>query len=122
MAAGPKQWVDDARRGVRCALQQWNPADLKGIEQCRKLLEQSANALRVAIDLLRNGDSTMATGLQPLISGLRRDISTMIRLVDACSAFRRGMALRHGVALSAYDASGKAVGEPVGLSAHGVVG
>jgi hypothetical protein len=76
----------------------------------------------MAIDLLRNGDSTMARSPQPAIAGLRRDISTMIRLVDASSAFQRGRALRHGSALPAYDAAGKAVGEPHSWAAQGVVG
>jgi hypothetical protein len=122
MPASPVQWIADAGCRVRLARQQWNAADLKTVEESRKLLEQSVTALKMAIGLLRKGDSTMTSGLQPAIASLRRDISTMIRLVDACSAFHRGMSLRLGGALPAYDASGKTVGEPNTLPAHGVVG
>jgi hypothetical protein len=76
----------------------------------------------MAIDLLRNGDSTMTEGLQPAIATLRRDISTMIRLVDACSAFQRGLALRMGGAPTNYDASGKTVGGGDTQQIHGVTG
>jgi hypothetical protein len=122
MTAGPANCIDLARRGVRQALRQWNAADLKRVGESRKLLEHSVTALQMAIDMLRNGDSTMTRNLQPAIAGLRRDISTLIRLVDACSAFHRGVALRHGSALPAYDSSGKAVGESDSWSAQGVLG
>ena len=106
MAASLVQCIAHARRRVRLARQQWNAADLKRVEESRKLLEQSVTALKMAVDLLRNGDSTMTSGLQSAIASLRRDISMMLRVVDACSAFHRGMALRLGGALPAYDASG----------------
>ncbi|MGA3040329.1 MAG: hypothetical protein ABSF54_05990 [Bryobacteraceae bacterium] len=122
MPAGPDQSIDVARRCVRKALQQWNAADLKSVEASRKLLEESVTALKMAIDLLRNGDSTMTSGLQPAIASLRRDISTMIRLVDACSAFHRRTLLREVGALPPYDASGKTVGAPYVPPAGGVIG
>ena len=96
MPTGPMQWIEQARRGVRKARQQWNAADLKRIADSRNLLEQSVTALKIAIDLLRNGDSSTTNELRPAIASLRRDISTMIRLVDACSAFHRGMSLAPG--------------------------
>jgi len=122
MADGPRQSIEHARRGVRKALQQWNAADLNSIGESRVLLEQSVTDIKLAIELLRNGDTTMANGLQPSIASLRRDISTMTRLVDACSAFHRGLSLRLGGALPAYDASGMPVKEPEIRPAHGLVG
>lgn len=122
MPGAPTQWIDRAQSCVRQALERWNPTDLKNVEDSRKLLEQSVAALKLAIDLLRSGDAKMTIGLQPAIVALRRDISTMIRLVDACSAFRRGISFRLGGTPPAYDASGKTVGEPEGVPAHGVTG
>lgn len=123
MPTGPMQWIEQARRGVRKARQQWNAADLKRIADSRNLLEQSVTALKIAIDLLRNGDSSTTNELRPAIASLRRDISTMIHLVDACSAFHRGMSLRRGgVVPPAYDASGKTIKEPDVLAAPGVLG
>jgi hypothetical protein len=122
MTDGPAQWIEQARLRVRQALQQWNAADLNRVHESRQLLQQSANALKMAIDLLCNGDSSANRSLQPAIVSLRRDISTMVRLVDACSAFRRGISSGQGGALPVYDASGKTVREPDILPAHGVIG
>lgn len=122
MPGDPPQWIDRARHGVREALQQWNAADLESVQESRKLLEQSAGALKVAIDLLRNGDSNMTMDLQPVIAKLRRDISTMIRLVDASAAFHRGISIRLGGPLPVYDASGKTVAEAGIPPAGGVTG
>ncbi len=115
------QYIEHAGESVRQALEQWNAADHHRVEKSRKLLERSVEALRTAIDLLREGDPSMNEGFQPAIENLRHDISSMIRLVDACSAFRRGMALRKGLALPAYDASGQTVSED-SPAAHGVTG
>jgi hypothetical protein len=122
MSASPGHSIDHAQRLVRQSLQRWNAANLESVEESRKLLEQAVSALRMAIDLLRKGDSAMTKGLQPAIASLRRDISTMIRLVDACSAFQRGLSVRMGGALPNYDASGKTVGAADTPPAHGVMG
>jgi len=122
MTDGPAQWIEQARLRVRQALQQWNAADLNRVHESRQLLQQSANALKMAIDLLCNGDSSANRSLQPAIVSLRRDISTMIRLVDACSAFHRRTLLREVGALPPYDASGKTVGAPYVPPAGGVIG
>jgi hypothetical protein len=122
MPSGPSQWIDHARLCVKQALQRWNAADLASIDDSRQLLEQSVTAVKMAIDLLRNGDLTVTGRLQPAIASLRRDISTMVRLVDACSAFNRGLTLRLGAALPPYDATGKTVGDVGADSVHGVVG
>lgn len=122
MHPDPAIAIKSACRGVRQGLQQWNAADLTKIGASRKLLEYSVRELNMAIDLLRKGDPAMSRGLQPAIANLRRDISTMIRLVNASAAFRRGLALRHGAALSAYDASGQVVGDPDALTPQGVLG
>lgn len=122
MSASPSHSIERAQCLVRQSLQRWNAADLENVEQSRKLLEQAVPALRTAIDLLRKGDAGMTRGLQPAIASLRRDISTMIRLVDACSAFRRGLALRTDGALTNYDASGNTVGAADTQPVHGVMG
>ena len=121
-AADPAQLIDHARRCVCQAVQQWNAADFKRVSNSRRLLEQSVADIRMGIDLLRNGASTMTNDFQPMIVALRRDISMMVRLVDACSAFHRGLALRRGGVAPAYDATGRTIGDPGGLPPHGVIG
>jgi hypothetical protein len=89
--AAAMQRIEDARRDVRQALQQWNAADFQRVQKSRKLLEQASVALRNAIDLLCDGDSAvdsnLANGLQPAIVSLRSEIWTLVRMVYTCSTF-----------------------------------
>ena len=120
--AGPTQLIAQASRSARAALRQWKATDLESVHHSRSLLQQAAADLKTAIDLLRAGVSDMTSDFQPSIVSLRRDISTMVRLVDACAAFHRGLSPRAAGIAPAYDASGQTVGEHDSVPAQGVLG
>ena len=122
MCGDPAQSIERARDGIRRALKQWNAANLESIEASCLLLQESAAALKTAVDLLSQGKAGAANGLQPAILGLRRDISAMSRLVDACAAIHRGLTLRVVGALPPYDASGQTAAEPQAAPEHVLVG
>ena len=120
--ADPASLIEHARRCLREALERWKAADLRRVHETRDLLEQSVTHLKMAIDLLVSGTSIVTCDLQPKIASLRSDISSMIRLVDACSAFHRGLLLRGGGLTPAYDASGEIVTESENVPIPGVLG
>jgi hypothetical protein len=117
----PAHLIDHARHCVRVALRQWKPTDLQRVHASRSLLEQSVSDLKTAIELLRGGTATVTTEYQPIILNLRQDITSMIRLVDACTAFHRGISLRRGTDPS-YDASGQTIKDPDAVPVDGVIG
>ena len=122
MSGDPGDAIERARNGVRRALEHWNAADGKSIEVSQQSLQESVAALKTAIDLLKQGNARGANGLQPAIRSLRRDISAMIRLVDACAAIHRGLTLRLVGALPPYDATGQTAGELQTVPEHALVG
>jgi len=121
-AADPIRLIDHARSCLQDALQQWSAADLNCVNECRSLLEQSVADVTVAIELLSTEAAVISTELPPMIVSLRRDISNMIRLVDACSAFQRGWWLCRGEGTPPYDASGQTVPEAGDQPARSVLG
>ena len=121
MLQSPAQLIEDSRRLLRAALDRWQAADFDRITETRELLTQSVTHLAMAIDLLRAGASVVVGDLQPKIVSLRSDITTMMRLVDACSAFQRGLALCEGGVAPAYDSSGKTVADGEAVSLPGLL-
>ncbi|HUO28981.1 MAG TPA: hypothetical protein VMU80_07180 [Bryobacteraceae bacterium] len=122
MSGDPGHAIERARHSVRQALKQWDASDVERIEASRQQLQESVVALKTAIDLLKQGNAGAANGLQPAIRALRRDISAMIRLVDACAAIHRGLTLRLVGALPPYDAAGRTAGVPEASPEHALVG
>jgi len=118
----PSELILHARLCVREAINQWNGADLAQINRSRRLLEDSVRDLKMAMDLLRNSASNIQHDFQPMVKFLRSDISSMIRLVDACVAFHRGLRLSRGGPAPAYDAAGNTVAEPETQRLSGLVG
>ncbi|HTQ57544.1 MAG TPA: hypothetical protein VMI94_23905 [Bryobacteraceae bacterium] len=103
--------IGHARRRVRVALRQWKATDLARVHKCRGLLEQSVDDLKTAIELLRKTTPRVDGDVSAMIAGLRSDISTMIRLVDACSGFHRRVSLHRSGGTPSYDASGRTIAE-----------
>ena len=110
--SAPVQLIHHASHRVRLALRHWKGTDLSCVAECRGLLEDAVADLKASIDLLRQGAFTVPGDLPAMIASLRRDISTMIRLVDACAAFDRAMSADGRAAGPSYDKSGQPVGEP----------
>ena len=95
-----------AQLSVRRAFEQWRAADLERIGQCRELLEQAVGELREAA---RTGASThpcLPVDVRRALAAIKQDTAGMTRVVDACSTFQRGLALRLGRADPNYDAAG----------------
>lgn len=114
--------LEKAHHRVQAALQGWKPTDMHRIAETRDLLQQSVFDLKTAIELLRCETSDVNQDFQPRIVSLRRDITSMISLVDACASFHRGLALRRGASTPVYNASGQTVGECESGPSEEVVG
>jgi len=82
LVSEPAYLIERARYRVMEALQRWKVVDVKRATETRGLLEQSVADLLMAIDLLRDETEVKASDLNPEVEGLRRDVSSMIRLVD----------------------------------------
>ena len=108
-SSGAEQLIHRSRRCLRVALRHWKATDLKRINECRRLLKEAVSSLEAAIHLLQHA-ATVPDGLPAVIAGLRCDISIMIRLVDACGAFHRGITLAGRGAGPSYDRSGQTMG------------
>jgi hypothetical protein len=105
----PVERIAQARACVRQALDQWDATDLVRVEECLNLLRRSVGHLEDGMDRLRQESARPPSNVASSVAALRRDIARMVRVVDACSAFKRGLSLHSGVAAPCYDASGHAV-------------
>lgn len=99
--------VGHAAECIRKALETLDGANLASLARSQELLEQAVDDLKRATRSVEQNPARNPKGLRPLAASLRRDVERLSRVVDACSAFRRGMAARLGDAGIAYDASGR---------------
>jgi len=97
--------LERARSSIRHVLNDWDAASLARMEECRALLEVAVGELR-AFEASPARDASAANGLDSTARQLKRDIVTLMRVVDAGSAFYRGLALRLGSSAPSYTASG----------------
>jgi len=112
--------LDHARACVRAALDGWDATDLTQVDSCRVLLEQSVSDLQELEANLQTYPAGMPQDSIADIDALKQDIAMMVRLVDAGSAFYRGVALRLGDAGPAYDQSGMAPAEAAAPALRGM--
>jgi len=101
--ASAKECLERARSSIRQVLNDWDAASLARLEECRALLEVAAGDLR---EFEASAVRGAVDGLDSTVRELKRDIVTLMRVVDAGSAFYRGLSLRLGSAAPSYTASG----------------
>jgi len=89
--------VGCAESHIRGALENWDAANLPRCEECCELLRGAIVELEGAWRSALEGAPASVPVAKRLYQ-LRADIGVMIRLVDASTAFCRGLALRIGAA------------------------
>jgi hypothetical protein len=87
--------VGRAESHVRGALKKWDAANLPRCEECCELLRGAIGELEGAWQSAQQG-APASVAVKKRLYQLRADIGVMIRLVDASTAFCRGLALRIG--------------------------
>jgi hypothetical protein len=95
-----------AREAARRALELWDPTDMSRICQCQELIERASSDLA---SVNNSGVSSIAASMRLEITHLREDAGRLIRLVDASSAFQRGLRLCSGNAEPEYGVSGRVI-------------
>ena len=105
---------------VRQALDTWQATDLTRIADAQGLLENAVDHLRNAARELERNPHESPRELRELAAVLRRDVSRVARVVDACTAFQNGLAVRIGAAGVAYQPSGAAAPPPVSNGPRGI--
>jgi hypothetical protein len=99
--------LEIARVSVRQVLEQWNPVEPARLDASRELLEQAVLGMRDFDTALRSGAVPASQETRAALLNLRQDIQQATRIVDAGSAFHRGLAARLGNISSSYDAGGR---------------
>ena len=87
--------VGRAERHMHGALTNWDAGSLPRCEECCQLLRLAIGELEVAWKAAEKGAPASAAVKKRLYQ-LRADVGVMVRLVDASTAFCRGLALRIG--------------------------
>lgn len=110
MTAGDQfgQHVGRAETHVHGALSNWDATSLPRCEECCELLRRAIGELEDAWQAAENG--VPASGVvKKRLYQLRADVGMMIRMVDASTAFCRGLALRIGTGGNAVQGGSHAV-------------
>jgi len=110
--------LEQARKGIREALAQWDGADLSKVEESCRLLATAADDLRVFESAVRSGDIPSTPELYATILAVKQEVVQATRVVDACVAFHRGLAARIGDAPPVYNAEGCIAEELAGLESE----
>ena len=97
MTAGDQlgEYVRRAESHMHGALKNWDAGSLPRCEECCDLLRTAIRELEGAWQAAEKG-APASVALKKRLCRLRADVGTMVRLVDASTAFCRGMALRIG--------------------------
>ena len=97
MTAGDQlgEHVGRAQSHVHSALSNWDAGSLPRCEECCELLRRAIGELEDAWHAAENSVPASVVVKKRLYQ-LRADVGVMIRLVDASTAFCRGLALRIG--------------------------
>jgi hypothetical protein len=98
--------IVDAREVTRQALELWDATDMSRICQCQELIGRASSGLASVND---SGVSSIAASMRLEIMRLREDAGRLIRLVDASSAFQRGLRLCSGSTEPEYGVSGRVI-------------
>jgi hypothetical protein len=86
---------------LRGAIKQWDAVDLARGQQCCTLLNSAIEELEAAKAIAERHSLPGAAALAIQINEIRSEAKGMIRIVDASTAFCRGMAARIGAGESA---------------------
>ena len=97
MTAGDQlgEYVGRAESHMHGALKNWDAGSLPRCEECCELLRAAIGQLEGAWQAAEKG-APASVAVKKRLYQLRADVGTMVRLVDASTAFCRGMALRIG--------------------------
>ena len=94
MTAGDQlgEYVGRAESHMHGALKNWDAGSLPRCEECCELLRAAIGQLEGAWQAAQKG-APASLAVKKRLYQLRTDVGTMVRLVDASTAFCRGMAL-----------------------------
>lgn len=92
-----------AQFAIRQALELWDATDLSKICRCQELIQRACDDLQA---VLGAGSSALHQQSRADLVALQSCTKQMIRLVDACSAFQRGLWLHLGNAAPEYTVRG----------------
>ena len=87
--------VGRAQSHMQGALKNWDACSLPRCEECCELLRRAIGELESAWQAAEKGVPASAA-VKKRLYRLRADVGVMVRLVDAATAFCRGLALRIG--------------------------
>ena len=110
MTAGDQlgEHVERAESHMHGALKNWDAGSLPRCEECCELLRQAIGELEDAWRAAEKGAPASAA-VRKRLYRLRADVGVMVRLVDASTAFCRGLALRIGAGGSEVPGDSQAV-------------
>ncbi len=110
MTAGDQigEHVGRAQSHVHGALSDWDAGSLPRCEECCELLRRAIGELEGAWKAAENG-LPASVAVKKRLYQLRADVGVMIRLVDASTAFCRGLALRIGAGANEVPGDSQAV-------------
>jgi hypothetical protein len=119
-AISAKAILAHAAECIRKSMQTWNGASLAGVADAQRLLQSAVDDLKQAARELGRNPRQNPKELWPLVVALKKDVDRMSRVVDACSAFQRGLAGRLGDPGVVYDASGRVPHRAGSVTARGI--
>lgn len=111
-----------ARANVRLAAQVCATAVLDDLQRAIDLLETSAVAMRQAEADLRARKPANPAELRRETSLLKREIASLLRVIDGCAALCRSLSLRLGCTGAAYTPQGREAAAPPSSAACGLQG
>jgi len=109
MMAGDQfgECVGRAENHLHGALKNWDAGSLPRCEECCELLRRAIGELESAWQAAEKG-APASTAVKKRLYQLRADVGVMVRLVDASTAFCRGLALRIGAGASEFPGDSQA--------------
>ena len=108
-AASIQDSVTRAQVSVRSALRDWDAANLRQCELCCETLRAALADLETARRAAERHGVMNCGAVQRQLEGVRTDTRVLMRLVDASTAFGRGLALQVAGSASAAEADARAV-------------
>ena len=101
--------VGRAESHMHGALKNWDAGSLPRCQECCELLRRAIAELEGAWQAAEKG-APASVAVKKRLYQLRADVGVMVRLVDASTAFCRGLALRIGAGGSQVPGDSQAVG------------
>ena len=102
------EYVGRAEAHLQDALRNWDAGSLPRCEECCELLRRAIGELERAWQAAEKGASA-SVAVKKRLYQLRADVGVMVRLVDASTAFCRGLALRIGAGASEVPGDSQAL-------------